>query len=76
VGLHRITATCGSTVLSTTLNVVVTTSSSASPVVGAGAAAFGVFVLLGLLLLRGQFDTNVTSRRKGRRDAEKVLEQV
>jgi hypothetical protein len=76
VGQHRITATCGSTVLSTTLNVVVTTASSGSPIVGAGAAAFGVFVLLGLLLLRGQFDTNVTSRRKGRRSADEVLEQV
>ena len=59
--------------LSTTLDVVVTTSSSASPAVGAGAAAFGVFLLLGILLLRGQFDTNVTGKRKNKRDAQEVL---
>jgi uncharacterized repeat protein (TIGR01451 family) len=78
VGRHVLTATCGSVVLSTSLNIVVTTSSSgAATPAEAGAAAFGVFVLLGVLLLRGQFDTNATRRRtRGRGSAEVLAEQV
>jgi uncharacterized repeat protein (TIGR01451 family) len=70
VGPHRVTATCGPVTLSATLNVVVTTSTNSIP--EGAAAAFAVFVLLGVILLRGQFDTNASSRRR-RRGAADVL---
>ncbi len=56
------TATCGSTQLATLLSLVTTATVSAPE---GGAGVFCVFVLLGAVLLRGQFTSNVT-RRRGR----------
>jgi hypothetical protein len=66
VGHLTVTATCGSTQL-TTLLAMVTTVKVSTP--EGGAAVFCVFVLLGAVLLRGQFTSNVTRRRKRRRTA-------
>jgi len=69
VGPHQVTAACGWLSQSTTLNAVVTSTASTPE---SSAAAFGAFVLLGVVLLRGQFDTSATRRRK-RRSADEVL---
>ncbi len=60
-GQQKVTATCGPTELSTVLSFVVTSTLTAPE---AGAATFGVFVLLGFVLLRGQFMTLVRRRRR------------
>jgi len=72
-GLRQVTATCGSLQLATLL-AVVTTSTVSTPEGAAG--VFGVFILLGAVLLRGQFTSNVTRRRRRRnRGAKEILEQ-
>jgi hypothetical protein len=60
-GRQTVAATCGPTQLSTVLSFVVTSTLTAPE---AGAATFGVFVLLGFVLLRGQFMTLVRRRRR------------
>jgi uncharacterized membrane protein YgdD (TMEM256/DUF423 family) len=69
-GQVTVTATCGSTQL-TALLATVATATVSSPEVSAG--IFGVFVLLGLVLFRGQFTSNVTRRRR-RRGAADILD--
>jgi hypothetical protein len=70
-GQVTVTATCGSTQLATLLSLVVT-STVTSP--EGGAAVFGVFILVGFVLLRGQITSNGTRRRR-RRGAAEVLEE-
>jgi hypothetical protein len=67
-GQQPVDATCGPTQLSTTLSFVVTSTLTAPE---AGAATFGVFVLLGFVLLRGQF---LTLRRRRKRPVIDDLE--
>jgi hypothetical protein len=70
-----VTATCGSTQLATLLSLV-STATVSTPEGGAG--VFCVFVLLGAVLLRGQFTSNVTRRRgrRRRRGAADILENL
>jgi hypothetical protein len=72
-GRLTVTATCGSTQLATLLSLVTTATVSAPE---GGAGVFCVFVLLGAVLLRGQFTSNVTRRRgrRRRRGAADVLQ--
>ena len=69
-GRVTVTATCGSTQL-TALLAVVATSTVSTP--EGSAAIFAVFVLLGAVLLRGQFTSNVTRRRRRRRSAADIF---
>jgi len=59
-GQATVSATCGPTQLTSLLTMVVTSTLSAPE---AGAATFAVFVLLGFILLRGQFSTVLKRRR-------------
>jgi hypothetical protein len=68
-GLVTVTATCGSTQMTTLLAFVVTSTVTTPE---GGAAVFGVFVLLGFVLLRGQLNSNSTRRRR-RRGAADIL---
>ncbi len=70
-GQLSVTASCGSIELATLLSVVATSSSISAP--AAGAAVFGVFVLLGIILLRGLFGTGATRRRRKRRGVSDVV---
>jgi hypothetical protein len=56
-----------------TLLAIVATSTVWSPEGSAG--IFGVFVLLGLVLLRGQYTSNATRRRRRRRGAADILKE-
>jgi hypothetical protein len=71
-GQVTVTATCGSTTLATLLALVTTSTVSAPE---GGAAIFGVFVLVGFVLLRGQFSSNGTRRRRRRGAADILAEQ-
>ncbi|MGP0032251.1 MAG: hypothetical protein ACLPVF_17325 [Acidimicrobiales bacterium] len=71
VGQLVIRATCGSKTFVSIANVVAT-SASASP--AGSAAVFGVFVLLGVVLLRGQITGSGNRRRRQRRGAADILE--
>jgi hypothetical protein len=53
---------------------VVATSKDSSP--EGGAAVFGVFILLGLVLLRGQFSGNGSNQRRRRSGVRLDLEDV
>jgi len=68
-----VTATCGAIQLATLLSIV-TTSTASSP--EGSAATFGVFVLLGLVLVRGQFSSNGTRRRRKRTAADILKEET
>lgn len=70
VGQLTITATCGDKTF-TSVAMVVATSNASSP---AGASAvFGVFVLLGVVLLRGQITGGGSTRRRRRRGGADIL---
>jgi len=71
-GLVTVTATCGSIQMATLLAFVVTSTVTAPE---GGAAVFGVFVLLGFVLLRGQLSSNSTRRRRRRGAADILAEQ-
>ena len=71
VGQLTITAKCGDkTFVSVAL--VVATSKALSPA-GSSPAVFGVFVLLGFVLLRGQITGGGSTRRRRRRGAADIL---
>jgi hypothetical protein len=59
-----LTVSCGAELVAALA--VVATSSTTSP--DSEAAIFGVFILLGFVLLRGQFNTNGSRRRRRARD--------
>ena len=70
VGQLTITATCGAkTFVSDAL--VVATSKALSP--AGSSAVFGVFVLLGVVLLRGQITGGGSTRRRRRRGTTDIL---
>jgi hypothetical protein len=64
VGEVRVTATCGSRTFDVFLAVVATSRISTPE---GATAVFGVFVLFGVVLLRGMFGSNATRRRRKRR---------
>ena len=72
-GKVTVTATCGSTQLATLL-ALVSTSTVSTP--EGGAAVFSVFVLLGAVLLRGQFTSNVTHRRAKHRRRRRSIADI
>jgi uncharacterized repeat protein (TIGR01451 family) len=61
-GQYTVTATCGTLRMSAVLTIALSSSASTPE---SSAAAFGVFVLLGLALMRGQFNSDV-KKRKGK----------
>ena len=63
IGQFKVTASCGSRTFDVLL-AVVSTSKLSSP--EASTAVFGVFVLLGIVLLRGLFGGSGTRRRRKR----------
>ena len=71
VGQVTITATCGAKRFATVVSVVATSSASTPQ---GSVAVFGIFVLLGAVLLRGQFGGSATRRRRQRRGAMDILE--
>ncbi|HUC03914.1 MAG TPA: putative Ig domain-containing protein [Acidimicrobiales bacterium] len=72
IGPHTLTATCGSTREAVVVTMVALSKLSTPE---SGAAIFCVFILLGLILLRGQYYTNGTRRRRKRTAAE-MLDDV
>lgn len=70
VGQLKITATCGAKTF-VSFALVVATSKALSP--AGSSAVFGVFVLLGVVLLRGQITGGGTTRRRRRRGAADIL---
>jgi len=70
VGQVRITATCGVKSFVAFANLVTTAKVSAPE---GGAAVFGTFVLLGAVLVRGQFGSTAARRRRRRRGAADIL---
>jgi len=69
-GQFRVVATCGAVQLTAFLEVVASAESSNPE---GGAAVFCVFVLVGVILLRGQFSTSSRQRRRRRRTAADIL---
>ena len=70
VGQVKITATCGLKSFVAYANLVTTAKVSAPE---GGAAVFGTFVLLGAVLLRGQFGSTAARRRRRRRGVADIL---
>ncbi len=73
VGQLTITAKCGAKTF-VSFALVVATSKALSP--AGSSAVFGVFVLLGVVLLRGQITGGGSTRRRRRRGAADVLASV
>ena len=71
VGQVTITAACGTKRFATEVSVVATSSASTPE---GSVAVFGIFVLLGAVLVRGQFGGSATRRRRRRRGAMDILE--
>jgi hypothetical protein len=71
VGNVTISAACGSKRLSAVVSVV-STSVASTP--ESGGAVFGIFVLLGAVLVRGQFGGSATRRRRKRRGSFDIFE--
>jgi hypothetical protein len=71
VGEVTMTATCGSKTFAATVSLVTTSKVSAPE---GGVAAGGAFVLLGGILVRGQFGSTSSRRRRRRRGASDILE--
>jgi hypothetical protein len=65
-GEHQLKASCGPT-LTATLAMVVPSSNSPAE---SSSAIFAVFIILGLILLRGQYNSNSTRRRRRSRKGE------
>ena len=70
-GQVTVTASCGATQMNSVLAVVV--SSSVATPAGSTAAVFAAFVLLALVLIRGQYSSSATRRRR-RRGAADILD--
>lgn len=70
VGQVKVTATCGPKSFVAFANLVTTAKVSAPE---GGAAVFGTFVLLGAVLVRGQFGSTAARRRRRRRGAADIL---
>lgn len=70
VGQVKVTATCGPKSFVAFANLVTTAKVSAPE---GGAAVFGTFVLLGAVLVRGQFGSTASRRRRRRRGASDIL---
>ncbi len=71
VGPTTLTASCGSKRFTAVVNVVATAASSMPE---GAAAVFGIFVLLGAVLIRGQFGGGASRRRRRRQGAADILE--
>jgi hypothetical protein len=69
-GQYQLKASCGPTI-TTTLAMVVSSSNSTSE---SSAAIFAVFIVLGLVLLRGQYNSNATRRRRRQSISEEFEE--
>ena len=69
-GQFTVIATCGAVQLTAFLDVVASAESSNPE---GGAAVFCVFVLIGVVLLRGQFSISSRQRRRRRRSAADIL---
>ena len=70
VGQLTVSATCGAKRFAAIVSVVATSTASSPE---GSAAVFGIFVLLGVVLVRGQFNSSATLRRRKRRGAADIL---
>ena len=71
-GEVTVLATCGAVQVGTLLSTVITSQVTTPE---NGAAVFAVFVLLGFVLLRGQFNSNGTRRRRRSSGADILAEE-
>jgi len=72
-GQATVVASCGSKTFTALVSMVATSRASAPE---GSVAVFGIFVLLGVVLVRGQVNSNGTRRRKRRRGASDLLDEI